>query len=200
MSRRKTSGFNQTAQGKYLNMVSKKGIYTPEAQSEILGKTSATAGNVAESDIATRRGYLEARGMGNSIAGARTLAEPRLNQAATVADKASDITIANEQSKSAAAEEYARARMNYGNEKQNANNEAVSGLVSGLTGAAGTAINSYMGARQYQEGMNALKNIDLTKMGDGDLLALSKQYGISLDELLKMKQQRSDEALFWGDE
>lgn len=198
MSRRKQPGFNQTAQGRYLSKVSKQGVYTPKAQSEILGKTSAQAGNVAQTDITARRGYLEARGMGNSIAGARTLAEPRLNQAEIVSNAANELSIKNEQSKIDAQNEYALARMRYGKQGRAEENQAREKLISGIGNTINTAAQGYMQKRMYDKSQTALESlgdVDLSKMSDGEILQLSQKYGIKLEDLLKMKQG-SESAIF----
>jgi hypothetical protein len=105
--------FGSTGRGKYLKETMKTGQYSPEMRSAIVGRTSAAAGQAAQENTARIRGYLQARGMGNSLAGTRALAEPGLEQQRIVGNAARDIEIENEASKARAKEDYGREATGY---------------------------------------------------------------------------------------
>lgn len=78
-------------QGPYSKEMLQSGMYTPGQQRKTLSQIGQQAGAVAQSDIAARRGYLESTGMGNSIAGARLLAEPGTEYQRNMANAATNI-------------------------------------------------------------------------------------------------------------
>ena len=139
-----------TSYGKELARISKEGKYSPEAQSSIVGQVGARAGQVAQEQKADMRGYLEARGMGNSIAGAKALSAPDTARMRTVGQTAGNLASENEISKTRAKLDYARARMGYGEQVRSEENTARSELIGGLAGAAGSAYSGYVGDQNNQ--------------------------------------------------
>jgi len=161
--------FGKTARGQYLKKTMAEGQYNPAMRSAIVGKTGAAAGQVAQQGTARIRGYLQARGMGNSIAGARALAEPGLEQQRIVSGAARDIEIENEASKARAKEDYGYESTGYSaarREQMTRNNqELIGGLASAGVGYAGARY-----ANQVQTGKMAdLKRVqELMDAGDRD--------------------------------
>jgi hypothetical protein len=151
--------FGSTARGKYLKKTMKTGQYSPEMRSAIVGRTGAAAGQAAQENTARIRGYLQARGMGNSLAGTRALAEPGLEQQRITGNAARDIEIENEASKARAKDDYGRESLSYGEARRQqmmGNNQE---LIGGLVGASG----SYAGAR-YANQMREQRNSALNEV------------------------------------
>ena len=152
---KKPPRFETTAHGLELAKQKTQGIYSPAAESRIMGQAGAKAGAVAQNQKADIMGYLTARGMGNSIAGTRALAEPGLKTQEILADKAASLTAENEASKVKAADEYAQGVNWYAEARRQAGNQATEGLIGGLAGAAGSAVSGYEEDKFLNgEGMN----------------------------------------------
>ena len=100
--------FRGSAYANYLQRIGREGRISPTARRNIIGEVSSRAGNVAQ-DVRTRlKGYLQSRGFGGSIAGAKLLATPGLRRQEQLGRTAQYITTRNELSKVGAQGEYAR--------------------------------------------------------------------------------------------
>lgn len=146
--RNKTPSFGATEYGKHLRTIGEQGIYSPDVQSRMLSETTRTAGNIAQGRIASTRGYLESRGIGTSIAGARVLDRPVQDVQRQVGEQANRLTIANEMSKVSAKDRY--VQMLYQNQlarKQEARGDT-SALLGGLAGAG---VSMYQDKMAYDE-------------------------------------------------
>lgn len=165
-TRRKAGSFDSTSYGRELARTAKEGKYSPGAMSTIVGQAGARAGQVAQESKADIRGYLQARGMGNSIAGAKMLSSPDAVRMRTVSDTAGKLTADNELSKTQARMDYARARMGYDEGRRAEDNAATGDLVGGLAGAAGNAYKGYIGDQREGEFNTEFKTAqDLMKTG-----------------------------------
>lgn len=182
-TRRKTPGFGDTAYGKELQRQSREGMLNPAARSRIVGRAASTAGNVAQTQKSDIRGYLTARGMGNSIAGTRALAEPDMARMRTVSDTAADVEAQNEISKSQARMTYAQARYQHGEQARTERNAATGELLGGLAQAGITAYAANRGQTMQTDQNSILAEAQkLMDAGDEDgalnlLLMYQANYG-----------------------
>ncbi len=160
--------------GQYLNRVKKEGKYSPVMQSGIMGKIGAEAGNVAQGQVASIRGNLESRGMGNSVAGVRALASPGLKQQEILADKAADLTTANEESKAAADEKLAGLMGNWRNQRAAEDTANQNRIVSGLGNALSAGVSGYQDeqlfgqAQDFNKGVTELEMLIKSGQWDSD--------------------------------
>lgn len=182
-ARKKTPKFEHTSYGRELGRMSREGKYSPAARANIAGQAGAKAGQVAQEQKADIRGYLEARGMGNSIAGAKALSSPDTARMRTVSETAGLVEEENELSKSNARLEYARARGQYDEARRAEENQAASQLIGGFGGALSSAYSSYSGEQQNSEINSQLEEVkSLGSAGNIDeakrlLLMLMARYG-----------------------
>lgn len=139
----RTPRFEDTAQGRYLKKTSKQGVYTPYQQATVTAKAARGASAIANTQQSNMRGYLAARGMQNSVVGARALSEPQNNVQEITANAAENIALQNEQSKLAAKEAYLAGTDQARGIRQQEKSAATANLVGGLAGAAGAAVGGY---------------------------------------------------------
>jgi len=189
-TRKRTPSFGGSAYGKYLKQTSREGIYSPEIRSRMLGQVSSQAGNVAQQERSGIRGYLEARGMGGSIAGARTLAEPGQQRMRTVSGASERLGIENELSKQRAREAYAQGSYQTGLQHSVEKSQARSELIGGLTGAGMAGYQGYQqdkyvtelggipGMEAYAKAARAGVNLPYS--------ARPKEQGMSDDDFMNM--------------
>ena len=143
VTRKAPPQFETTAQGRNLLQTSREGIYNPKARSAIIGQATGAAGTVAQQRKTGIQGYLESRGFGGSIAGARLLSEPGRERQRTVAGVSANLAIANEASKVDAARQFAEGSNRYATARLNARNQSTEALISGLSGAGISAIQGF---------------------------------------------------------
>ena len=138
--------FDNTPYGKYLQRLSKTGMYNPQTQAAVLGDVGAVAGAEAGKRTSSIRGYLENRGLGRSIAGVRALDEPRQDVQRSLAETGRKLTVANEGSKVQAASEFAQNQNQYMLARRQANAQATGALFGGIADAPG----AYLQGEQYE--------------------------------------------------
>ena len=145
----RTPRFGNTDYGRHLQQIGQEGIYSPDAQRGLLTRRASQSGNIAQKRKSSLSGYLESIGMGNSIAGARLLAEPGQEHQHIMSDYTSQLGETNEMSKRNALAEYARQSNQYGAQRQAEGANLRSNLIGGLGGAVasglGTGYQQYMG-------------------------------------------------------
>lgn len=165
-TRRKTPKFDKTAYGKELGKVAREGKFGAGGVSRIVGQVGAKAGNVAQEQTSNIRGYLAARGMGGSIAGARTLASPETDRMRTVGEATERLEGENELSKVQGRKDYASTRYEHDMMRRDESNQARSALVGGLAQAGMSAMRGYAGKRYAEERDTGLKEIERLYQSD----------------------------------
>lgn len=149
LARKKSKPFEKTAYGGYLRKRSEQGMYSPEARRTIIGQVGGRAGTIEQQERARRRGYLEARGMGGSIAGGRFMGEPSRERMRIVSGATKDIEREQEQSKEEASRQYAIERTRSGDIRRAEETQARGELYKGLAGAATTALQTKIGLEEF---------------------------------------------------
>ena len=135
--------FENTPLGRRLNALSREGEFTKTARSNIIGQASRRAGDIAGVRTSNIRGYLEARGYGNSIAGVRELGRPGRDQQRSVFEATKNIETRNELSKQRAKTDFARASTQQNNARRLQNRNDFNALVHGLAGAGSQAATAF---------------------------------------------------------
>lgn len=147
-ARKKPKPFRSTAEGKYLQEVGREGAISSQTQGIIAGRVGRDAGNVAGQRVSRLRGFLQARGMGGSIAGARLLDQPLQDYQRTVADTRENVTLQNEQTKTNAKMQFAQKSNQYDEVRRQDQNQAIQQFAGGLSSAAQQGFDGY--AREKQ--------------------------------------------------
>jgi len=151
ITRKKPRRFEDTEYYKRLTEVSEEGAITPKARRLLIGKTSATAGAIAQRRKAEVRGELEAGGIGaGSVAGIRATTEPVLEQMRQVSETTRAIDLEQERSKVVAKEELARMSTMSEERRAEFERQAKTELHRGLIGAAGAGMQGYISERQLK--------------------------------------------------
>jgi len=150
-TRRKIKPFSQTPYGRHLKGVQSQGLLSASTRDRILGRVGAEAGNVAQAETTNIKGYLETLGMRRSIASRRLLSKPKLKQMEIVGKKRSELEIANERSKAAAAEKYALLESQTEEAISREKGAAKTALLSGIVDAVGTGAAGYFKSLELRE-------------------------------------------------
>lgn len=158
--RKKRRPFEETEFGKTLSQIGREGKYSPTTKSKILGLVGAEAGNIASQRVAERRGLLLNRGMGGSIAGIRTITEPRRQVMGELSKTAKELEIENELSKRNAQREFGLGKMQYEEGERQEENVARGELAGGIVGASMGALQSHYQQKQFTQQMG-LKGAEL---------------------------------------
>ena len=134
----------QTARGRELMRRSRYGAYSPVAQRNILsaaGRAGGAAGQTARADI---RGGLVRRGMGDSIAGERLLAEPGLQQARYMAEAGEGLETENELAKTEARSDFAALQDQTDSARRESRRQGLQSLIGGGLGAVEAGVDTFM--------------------------------------------------------
>lgn len=180
--KQRTSRFQDTAYGKHLSKVSREGKYSPAMRRTVLSQVGARSGNIAQQQRAGTRGYLESRGMGSSIAGARLLNEPGRDVMREVSGTTKRLTIENEASKAYAAERLAMGKTSSAERRKAETAQMTSSLVSGLASTGMTGLSGYLQSRKPE--FNVPENFG--DMSPPDVFEWAKANGIDYETAMKL--------------
>lgn len=158
LMRKKRPAFGNTAYGRRLMQQGREGKYSPVARRGLLGGVGRQTAETAQRQRAATRGRLVNQGMENSIAGTAAMAQPGLARQGLIAGATERLETENEMSKGRARDAYARGSTASEEQKRQEENVARGGLISGLTNAAGSAVQG------YQQGMLADAGGELGKI------------------------------------
>jgi len=144
LTRPKIPRAEQTARGRELMRRSRYGAYGPVAQRNILsaaGRASGAAGQTARVGI---RGGLVHRGMGDSIAGERLLAEPGLRRSRYLAETGERLGTENELAKTEARSDFATLQDQMDATRRESRRQGLQSLLGGGLGAVEAGVGTYM--------------------------------------------------------
>ncbi len=183
LTRKKSPSFRGSAYGRYLKKTGQEGRYSASARQGILGQVSSRAGNVAGQERARTRGYLEAKGLGGSIAGVGELAKPGLERQRIVAGASERLNVENELSKQRAQEAYAmrshESRMQRAQEEQRSRSELFGGLAGAAVSGGQAAFSKYRFDKQTEM---AQTQIDARKQAAQDRRDFESREAVLADE------------------
>ncbi len=170
--RKKKPPAQDTALWKYLSNIEQQGMYSPTAESKILGRIGAEGGNVASQERGMLRGMFLTKGMGGSVATTRTLLEPGQNVKKALSVKAGELVQSEEQAKKEAGLQKAQFGTQYETGRIGEEQTARQGLLQEMfgvgTGAVETAIkeNDWNNLETYyKDNPKMLENIKMLRMG-----------------------------------
>ncbi len=169
-TRKKEPRFETLPYAHRLQQLMKQGVYTPRYQQEVIGDVARTTGGLTQQAKAGYRGRLAKMGMLGSIAGAGKLAEFDTEHADRLSEASRKMAMANAQSKSEAATEYARLKTEYDQGQRERERQAKGELFGGLAGAAGSLASNLLnqqllGARTAYYNRMGKKDIKPNVMG-----------------------------------
>ncbi len=162
--KKKPPKFANTEYGRYLKQLSEQGMYNPALRQSMMGQAGRESGNVAGQHYMQSKGYLTSRGMGNSVAGARLLAQSGIERQRAMQGFGERMTVENEQSKQTALSQYVQGVTGADEQRRLESKQNVSNLIGGLTDAATSGLGAYMQGKQmentalYQQGMVTARN------------------------------------------
>ncbi len=145
----RTPEFHRTRTGQYMAKMSREGAYGNETRRRLMDATTKAVSNRAQMGKSSMLGYLEARGMRDSVAGAKMLNEQDLNVQRVVGDQADRIETENEQTKVDAMMRYVQGADASSDARRRETAAANAGLIGGLTGAVGTAYGTVQAERRH---------------------------------------------------
>ncbi|MFH1319368.1 MAG: hypothetical protein ABII90_01780 [Bacteroidota bacterium] len=203
--KKRTPTFASTEYGKYLRQLAEQGIYNPALRQTMIAGAGRQSGNIASQRIAKSKGYLASRGMGNSVAGARLLAQPGIERQRGIQDYEQNLMIKNEMSKQQARQQLAQGITGAEDIRRQEGKEDISQLIGGITGAVGQGVGNYMQLKQledlksYREGMaeaamaraKAGSDIPMPRYDapDSDWLTWGKEMGYEPEETLIFRDE-----------
>ena len=179
-SRSRTPAFEKTATGKRLSEISETGAISRAEQGGVIGQVASRASNVAQGRRAGIRGYLESRGMGSSVAGARALDAPGRDVQRSVAETTRGLGVANERTKNIAALGLAQGRDRSADIRRSERRQRTSDLIGGLTGALTAGIT---GTPQF----NVPEN--LSEMSLAELFEWARSSNIDFEDAQKLWEE-----------
>lgn len=135
---------HQTALGREYLSRSVEGLYDPEAERRILNTAGRSSGAAAQRATTGIRGGLIRRGMDDSIAGMRLQAEPGLARIGYMSEVGEKMAATDEQAKREAGLQYAGYKDKVDAERRQARQQALQGLIGGVTGAVQAGVGTYM--------------------------------------------------------
>ena len=158
----KTKLFEHTERGKMLGRIAEEGAYSPEMTRSMIGRSTAQNQAIAQKRQADIKGGLISSGMEGSIAGQRLMASPGVQTQRNISDVASNINMANEQSKLGAEEQLATgkdiSRQTRRAERQNLKSNILKGIGTGaglfFGGPLGASIGGKIGGAVAGEPMD----------------------------------------------
>ena len=131
----RTPEFHRTQTGQFLAKMSREGAYGTDMRRKVVEATSKAASNSAQMGKSSMLGYLEARGMRDSVAAQSGLNEQDMNVQRAVGDAADRIEVENERTKSDAAMRYAQGADAASEARRSETKAANAGLIGGLVNA-----------------------------------------------------------------
>lgn len=109
----KRQAFNDTAYGQRLKELKEYGHFNPNVRAEMMGRISKSTANAAQGAKVEAKGRMQQAGTAGSLASESILANYDQERLAKLADLARSIELRNMQTKSMAADEYAKAKSEY---------------------------------------------------------------------------------------
>lgn len=182
----KPKKFEDTEYAKRLYDISKRGAYTSKVRSQIMGGVSRTAGAAASQARTGYKGNLIARGMENSIAGARGMGDIDTRYMNTLADTRRDVDIRNEQSKIDATDRYAQLKDASDAQRKQFSQMNNANLIGGVIDAGV----GYYGGKMQQKIYNQERQDRLDRQNFQDTMAMTTQ-NLAIEEA----QRRRDDLL-----
>jgi len=148
--------YKDTATGQEQLRLSREGKYSPEAIQGIMSRQGSALGRGANRQRVNLRGYLQNRGMGDSIAGAGQLRAIDAGVGEKMGETARNLAIEDEMSKNAARMAYAQGSDAYGAMQRGQQGQRTTDLITGLSGAGTSAAGAYQQGQEtdaFEQGM-----------------------------------------------
>lgn len=181
----RTPEFHRTKTGQYLSKMSREGAYGATTRRRMLDATSKAVSNQAAMGKSSTLGYLEARGMRDSISGAKMLNDQDINVQRVVGDQAGRLEAENEATKTNAMMNYVRGADASSEARRRETQAANAGLIGGVTGAVGQTYNTLQSERRYGlEKENADARTNYYKAMEGRYTQDKGAPGASISELI----------------
>lgn len=192
--RKRTPEFRNTAYGRRLMGVSRRGKYSGRAKRSLLGAAARTAGEVEQQQTAATRGRMAGMNLQGSIAGERLLAQPATRTKRALTDFSGRLEVASEQSKEQARDVFAQGTTQMEEQRRQEDNRAKMGLISGLTQAGGMGVQAHQLGKL--EGMEGGKFAPLaTAMASGMKVSpYAQRYFLKAPEFPDISKMSEEEA------
>lgn len=178
----RTPEFHRTRTGQYLAKMSREGAYGSGMRRKVVDATSKAVANQAQMGKSSMLGYLEARGMRDSVAGARMLNEQDANVQRAVGDTADRLEVENERTKSDAMMRYVQGADASSEARRREGAAANAGLINGLVGAGSQMYKDVLTERRVERDdkrANAMNEYYLSRAKADPTASIPELIGIS---------------------